>query len=211
MKRKIIGVTVGTSISPEALKKKMNIDSSSGGNAVLYTEQNLTDEQKAQARGNIGAATVAEVLEQIPSSDREAIGELIETITIEEDSVTGITRIFDHQYTRLIIRTTMKKASASQSLRLIVNGSEYVGGISNGISASWDSCSLYLLIVDKALGKIYSFMSQHTNSFGNSAKPDWTVKDFPTYANIASMNLYVTAGELLKGSTIEIYGVRANA
>lgn len=36
MIRKIIGVTVGTSISPEALKKKLNIGSSFGGNVDKY-------------------------------------------------------------------------------------------------------------------------------------------------------------------------------
>ena len=33
---RIIGVTVGTSISPEALKRKLNIDSTSGGNSIYY-------------------------------------------------------------------------------------------------------------------------------------------------------------------------------
>jgi hypothetical protein len=36
MSQKIIGVTVGTSISPEALKEKLNINSTSGGNTIYY-------------------------------------------------------------------------------------------------------------------------------------------------------------------------------
>jgi hypothetical protein len=35
-------------------------------NAVTFTEQTLTEEQKAQARENIGAATVADVLAALP-------------------------------------------------------------------------------------------------------------------------------------------------
>lgn len=50
----------------------------SGGNAdqnaVLFTEQKLTEEQKAQARDNIGAATVQDGIE------------LIETFTLSEDT-----------------------------------------------------------------------------------------------------------------------------
>ena len=34
--------------------------------AVLYTPQELTEEQKTQARANIGAATVEDVLAAIP-------------------------------------------------------------------------------------------------------------------------------------------------
>lgn len=40
MIRKIIGATVGTSISPEALKKKLNIESGSGGN-ILFVDITL--------------------------------------------------------------------------------------------------------------------------------------------------------------------------
>lgn len=36
------------------------------GNAVLYTAQTLTEEQKAQARENIGAVTMDEVLAALP-------------------------------------------------------------------------------------------------------------------------------------------------
>lgn len=38
----------------------------SGGNAVQYVEQELTAEQKAQARANIGAATVDDVIAALP-------------------------------------------------------------------------------------------------------------------------------------------------
>ena len=41
MSRKIIGVTVGTSISPEALKEKMGIGSGSGGNVDFQTDETL--------------------------------------------------------------------------------------------------------------------------------------------------------------------------
>jgi hypothetical protein len=34
---------------------------------VRFTEQNLTEEQKAQARDNIGAATVVDVLAALPT------------------------------------------------------------------------------------------------------------------------------------------------
>ncbi len=38
---RIIGVTVGTSISPEALKKKLNMDSTSGGNSIFYMDSEV--------------------------------------------------------------------------------------------------------------------------------------------------------------------------
>ena len=41
--------------------------------AVCYTAQSLTDGQKAQARANIGAVTLAEVLEDIPVYDGEVV------------------------------------------------------------------------------------------------------------------------------------------
>lgn len=46
---KIIGVTVGTPIDPNAMVDKTS--------AVQYTTQALTEEQKAQARKNVGAAS----------------------------------------------------------------------------------------------------------------------------------------------------------
>ena len=42
-------------------------DGGGAGDAVRYTPQTLTEEQKAQARENIGACTVAEVLEALPT------------------------------------------------------------------------------------------------------------------------------------------------
>ena len=41
--------------------------------AVLYTEQTLTDEQQAQARKNIGAATVEEVIAALPVYNGEVV------------------------------------------------------------------------------------------------------------------------------------------
>lgn len=38
---KIIGITVGTSISPEKLKEKLNLGSGSGGNADFKTDETL--------------------------------------------------------------------------------------------------------------------------------------------------------------------------
>ena len=44
------------------------------GNAILYTEQNLTEEQKAQARANIGAGS----LEDAPPKFVDSIAECID-------------------------------------------------------------------------------------------------------------------------------------
>lgn len=53
MSRKIIGVTVGTPTSPDKIKDELK--------PVLYTEQTLSTEQQAEARGNIGAISAEEV------------------------------------------------------------------------------------------------------------------------------------------------------
>ena len=51
------------------IEVKLPIGTNSGEsvkNAVLYTKQNPTEEQKAQARKNIGAVTMGEVLAALP-------------------------------------------------------------------------------------------------------------------------------------------------
>ena len=58
MNRKIIGVTVGTPTSPKKMAEELK--------PVLYTAQDLTEDQKAQARENIGAATIEDVLAALP-------------------------------------------------------------------------------------------------------------------------------------------------
>lgn len=74
MSRKIIGVTVGTPTSPNKMKDEIkpvqtvngqapdengnvDIEAGGGGNAVEYIEQTLTEEQRAQARTNLGIKT----------------------------------------------------------------------------------------------------------------------------------------------------------
>lgn len=50
----------------EAVSKVLNGEVGSK-DAVLYTTQTLTEEQKAQARENIGAGTVEDVLAALPT------------------------------------------------------------------------------------------------------------------------------------------------
>lgn len=71
MNRKIMGVTVGTPISPQKIKEEIkpvqtvngqapdengnvDIEVGGGGNAVQYIEQTLTEEQIAQVMSNLG-------------------------------------------------------------------------------------------------------------------------------------------------------------
>lgn len=82
MSRKIIGVTVGTTISPASLERKLkpvktvngvsadengNVEIELNSESVTYSPQILSEEQKAQARANIGAATVDDVLAALPT------------------------------------------------------------------------------------------------------------------------------------------------
>lgn len=55
---KIYGNPLTTPINPEKF--------GGGTDAVTYTPQTLTEEQKAQARENIGAVTLEEVLDALP-------------------------------------------------------------------------------------------------------------------------------------------------
>lgn len=51
-------------VDPVAVE--LPVGQGSGGNAVQYVPQVLTPEQKAQARANIGAATVDDVIAALP-------------------------------------------------------------------------------------------------------------------------------------------------
>jgi lysophospholipase L1-like esterase len=59
------------SFSAEEIDNRLNL----AGNAILYTEQNLTEEQKAQARANIGAGA----LEDAPPKFVDSIDECTDT------------------------------------------------------------------------------------------------------------------------------------
>lgn len=62
-------------ISGTIKKTSGNLSGAVGGglaNVVRYTEQTLTDEQKAQARENIGAVTIDEVMDSLYDSEEVA-------------------------------------------------------------------------------------------------------------------------------------------
>lgn len=65
--------------------------SGSDPNAVKYTEQSLTDAQKAQARTNIGAGTYSKPSVGIPASDLadDVIPDVESLTTAEIDEIWG--------------------------------------------------------------------------------------------------------------------------
>ena len=52
--------------SDYVLKDELILDNNGSNLAVLYVKQTLTDAQKLQARTNIGAASVADVIAALP-------------------------------------------------------------------------------------------------------------------------------------------------
>lgn len=56
----------GKPASDYVLKDELILDNNGSNLAVLYVKQTLTDAQKLQARANIGAASVADVIAALP-------------------------------------------------------------------------------------------------------------------------------------------------
>lgn len=206
----LVDLTTDT-VTPETLAEGVTAHGASGEkivgtmptSMVLYTNQTLTEEQKAQARENIGA------------SEAEGEYELIETITIEEDGIMEILRK-DCKYTAL--RVTMlaqpqgsvqvgafAQATTKKGLAL-VTGSAYI----NNTRKYSSRCEIY------KNGDVWDGWSTG-NSFGwgggnmlgmnnpgqliSAAKDDY----------ISGVRLYTIDYGYPIGTVINIYGVRADA
>lgn len=96
-------------------------------NAVLYTEQNLTDEQKAQARANIGVIVDAELSEtsENPLQNKAVYG-IVEAVatTLEKDLVPQLEN-HNHRLDALTAANKVENCIFNQTLQFDDYGSRY--------------------------------------------------------------------------------------
>ena len=145
MSRRIIGVTVGTTLSPEAMANKMssavvrtdvqqtldsfqmdmaryNIDAASDRSVIKWdVEQELQPYDMETARRNIGAASNADVMKLEKRIPKAKTYELIETIPIEDgDHLDSVTFYLDNrgesfELTDFVIKVNAGFVDGSQS------------------------------------------------------------------------------------------------
>ena len=115
----------------EELSDKVDILSdaaSNASNAVLYTEQNLTDEQKAQARENIGVVVDAELSEtsENPLQNKAVYG-IVQAVatTLEEDLVPQLEN-HNQRLDALTAANEIENCIFDQTLQFDDYGSRYV-------------------------------------------------------------------------------------
>lgn len=204
----------------------------SGGNAVLYTEQNLTDEQKAQARENIGAATVDEVLEQIPSVGGSNGIELIESFVLTEDTSSIIRdKLPDgtpYSFKTVFVAVTFKQiyegkthihayydkeilsnAKSGYDFMRLDNTTKFLGW--RDLKANGSYVVTMHLGVQDTDGVIRSIISNVTSNPTYHTYYTTTGSSIAYNVNSAKITkIEVTFGEaMLAGAKIDIFGVRA--
>lgn len=113
---------------PKDIVTKEYVDEKMGEieNSILYTEQNLTEEQQTQARQNIGAVSEEEVINIIESGTEpqiSATGELIDFTFEQETPITVISKINRDSSWGLSNQLTLHQVKG----RNFVNLSDYVG------------------------------------------------------------------------------------
>jgi hypothetical protein len=182
-------------------------------NAVKYTEQTLTEEQKAQARENIGAA---------PAVEKQY--ELIEDITLDED-VTSFTRskcpinekwngeAYNFSAVRMYINAQPCDDATSSSqiifnLASASNSYHIYHQQNNGLSTSARTTGL-VARNDRGFVDYYAVNGSGSGSSGSlTARPDYTF--VRPWDNIIRINLSTHPSSLTipAGSRIRIYGIR---
>ena len=174
---------------------------------VRYGAQTLTDDQKAQARENIGAA------------EPDGVYELIESFAIEEDTLwVGRTQEPNGKnYALKAVRVKIiSKPSEQQNAYIYFNGKEkevsavYLVSYSHAENERTTTAICFPLY-----GYWYAFNLGSANDVYNNSSPN----NYPKLNGNASVveNPYITSismkanGNFRTGTIIEIWGVRANA
>ena len=178
-------------------------------NAVLFTPQNLSEAQKAQARANINA-------------DGTGNWELIKSITLEEDKAADIDNRYKVDFSdsplsavKIICKTPKgQKGGIFDSHFLSANskiiGSAFCTAIStlsykDGYYASY----VFNLIPRYGLYESYSLHGGQGEVMTVNYPSNARYQTIPASSPCTAFRFYIFGGEILvKGTIIEIYGVR---
>jgi len=201
------------------------INGSGQSKCVLYTQQDLTEAQKEQARDNIGAISANE----IPLS-KEKVYEHIATITVTPDTDGNLPQyvIFSadsdgnpFELTDFIVQARAGFADGNKSgLYMTVNNNKLVIGNStvSGISTTPRSFTIFCRLENDGSVRVEHTVSGSSTSFYNPANAinesrviAPAVMTGYAVATITKINLYTLTGDTkawVEGSTFELWGVR---
>ena len=205
MKRKIIGVTVGTPLNPKKTEELLDKK-----DFVRYNEQTLTEEQKAQARENIGAQQADESFE------------LIESITVNEDGLKTIARTAEPDgkpYDLSAVTIILKVYGTDVMLGTQVDyysGNAKIGSLLENIAVTYytasnkfSSCVYHV----RPKAGVYEFVSAYgahaaMMDVHYPSNADYQTVDASKKITQIEFKLW-TATNIPVGTQIEIYGVRS--
>lgn len=179
-------------------------------NAVLFTPQNLTEAQKARARANINA-------------DGTGNWELIKSITLEEDKAAALNNRYTVDFSdsplsavKIICKTPKGQKGGVFDSHFLSANSQIIGNafcnalstlsLQDGYYASY----VFNLIPRYGLYESYSLSGTQGSAMGISYSSNARYQTIPASSPCTAFRFYVYGGEMLvKGTIIEIYGVRA--
>lgn len=179
-------------------------------NAVLFTPQNLTEAQKARARANINA-------------DGTGNWELIKSITLEEDKAAALNNRYTVDFSdsplsavKIICKTPKGQKGGVFDSHFLSANSQIIGNafcnalstlsLQDGYYASY----VFNLIPRYGLYESYSLSGTQGTAMGISYSSNARYQTIPASSPCTAFRFYVYGGEMLvKGTIIEIYGVRA--
>lgn len=195
-------------IGPQGPAGKDGLDAPQ--NAVLFTPQNLTEAQKARARANINA-------------DGTGNWELIKSITLEEDKAADINNRYTVDFSdtplsavKIICKTPKGQKGGVFDSHFLSANSQIIGNafcsasstlsLQDGYYASY----VFNLIPRYGLYESYSLSGTQGTPMGISYPSNARYQTIPASSPCTAFRFYVYGGEMLvKGTIIEIYGVRA--
>lgn len=195
-------------IGPQGPAGKDGLDAPQ--NAVLFTPQNLTEAQKARARANINA-------------DGTGNWELIKSITLEEDKAADINNRYTVDFSdtplsavKIICKTPKGQKGGVFDSHFLSANSQIIGNafcsasstlsLQDGYYASY----VFNLIPRYGLYESYSLSGTQGTPMGISYSSNARYQTIPASSPCTAFRFYVYGGEMLvKGTIIEIYGVRA--
>lgn len=179
-------------------------------NAVLFTPQNLSEAQKAQARANINA-------------DGTGNWELIKSITLEEDKAADINNRYKVDFSdsplsavKIICKTPKGQKGGIFDSHFLSANSQIIGNafctaistlsLQDGYYASY----VFNLIPRYGLYESYSLHGGQGEAMTVNYPSNARYQTIPASSPCTAFRFYIYGGEILvKGTIIEIYGVRA--
>lgn len=179
-------------------------------NAVLFTPQNLTEAQKARARANINA-------------DGTGNWELIKSITLEEDKAADINNRYKVDFSdsplsavKIICKTPKGQKGGVVDSHFLSANSQIIGNaFCTAISTlsypdGYYAAYVFNLIPRYGLYESYSLHGGQGEAMAVSYPSNARYQTIPASSPCTAFRFYIYGGGILvKGTIIEIYGVRA--